>query len=58
MREVMITIGWGGIGMGELTSAAMVRNQIIAERLGCLDAAGTAALRGRRLGKPDAAEIR
>ena len=48
MRQVMVAIGWGGIGMGELTAAAMVRNRMIAERLGCLDDAGMADLRGGR----------
>ncbi len=45
MREVMVTVGWGGSAKGDLTSDAMVRNRIIAERLGCLDDAGMADLR-------------
>ena len=40
MREVMLAVGWGGSAKGDLTSDAMVRNQVIAERLGCLDEAG------------------
>ena len=45
MREVMVTVGWGGSAKGDLTSDAMVRNRVIAERLGCLDDAGMADLR-------------
>ena len=45
MREVMVTVGWGGTAKGDLTSDAMVRNRVIAERLGCLDEAGMADLR-------------
>jgi hypothetical protein len=45
MREVMVIVGWGGTAKGDLTSAAMVRNRIIAERLGCLDDAGMGDLR-------------
>jgi hypothetical protein len=45
MREVMVTVGWGGTAKGDLTSDAMVRNRVIAERLGCLDDAGVADLR-------------
>jgi hypothetical protein len=37
MDAVMVAVGWGGTMKGELTAAAMVRNRIIAERLGCLD---------------------
>jgi len=40
MREVMVAVGWGGSGKGDLTSDAMIRNRVIAERLGCLDEAG------------------
>jgi len=36
MREVMVAVGWGGSGKGDLTADAMVRNRVIAERLGCL----------------------
>jgi hypothetical protein len=46
MREVMLAVGWGGSAKGDLTGDAMVRNRVIAERLGCLDEAGMAALRG------------
>lgn len=45
MREVMAAVGWGGTAKGELTAEAMVRNRVIAERLGCLDEAGLADLR-------------
>jgi hypothetical protein len=45
MREVMVTVGWGGTAKGDLTSDAMVRNRMIAERLGCLDDAGMGDLR-------------
>jgi hypothetical protein len=45
MREVMVAVGWGGTAKGELTAAAMERNRIIAERLGCLDAEGMEILR-------------
>ena len=45
MDAVMDAIGWGGTLKGELTAQAMVRNRIIAERLGCLDAEGMERLR-------------
>jgi hypothetical protein len=45
MREVMIAVGWGETAKGDLTAGAMVRNRIIAERLGCLDELGMADLR-------------
>lgn len=45
MREVMIAIGWGGSLKGDLTEAAMVRNRMIAERLGCLDTEGMERMR-------------
>jgi len=45
MREVMVIVGWGGTAKGDLTSDAMVRNRVIAERLGCLDDAGMGDLR-------------
>jgi len=45
MLEVMAALGWGGSLKGALTAAAMVRNQMIAERLGCLDAEGMERLR-------------
>jgi hypothetical protein len=48
MREVMVAVGWGGTAKGDLTADAMVRNRVIAERLGCLDEAGMADLRGGR----------
>jgi hypothetical protein len=48
MREVMVAVGWGGTAKGDLTADAMVRNRLIAERLGCLDEAGMANLRGGR----------
>jgi hypothetical protein len=48
MRAVMVAVGWGGSGKGDLTADAMVRNRMIAERLGCLDEAGMADLRGGR----------
>lgn len=37
--------GWKGTAKGELTKAAMIRNVSIAEKLGCLDAAGLADMR-------------
>jgi hypothetical protein len=37
MDAVMEAVGWGGTLKGELTAKAMVRNLVIAERLGCLD---------------------
>jgi hypothetical protein len=46
VREVMVTIESGGMAKGDLTSAAMVRNRVIAERLGCLGEDGMADLRG------------
>jgi hypothetical protein len=45
MDEVMIAAGWGGSAKGDLTVEAMVRNRIIAERLGCLDEEGMTKLR-------------
>ena len=48
MDAVMEAFGWGGTLKGELTSKAMVRNRIIAERLGCLDAEGMELLRRGR----------
>ena len=45
MREVMVTIGWGGSAKGELTADAMLRNRVIVERLGCMDAEGMTNLR-------------
>lgn len=48
MSQVMVAVGWGGSAKGDLTAEAMVRNRIIAERLGCLDEAGMADLRGGR----------
>jgi hypothetical protein len=45
MQAVMETVGWGGTLKGELTAQAMVRNRVIAERLGCLDEEGMALLR-------------
>lgn len=45
MREVMVTVGWGGSAKGQLTGDAMVRNRVIAERLGCLDEEGMTNLR-------------
>ena len=45
MQEVMIAVGWGGSAKGDLTADAMVRNRIIAERLGCLDEEGMTKLR-------------
>jgi hypothetical protein len=44
MREVMVAVGWRG-AKGDLTADAMVRNRLIAERLGCLDDAGMGDLR-------------
>ena len=46
MREVMVAVGWGESAKGDLTRDAMVRNRVIAERLGCLEEAGMADLRG------------
>ena len=48
MRAVMAALGWSGTAKGDLTAEAMVRNRVIAERLGCLDEAGMADLRGGR----------
>jgi len=45
MDAVMEAVGWGSTMKGELTAKAMVRNRIIAERLGCLDAEGMELLR-------------
>jgi len=45
MAEVMIAVGWGARAKGDLTASAMVRNRIIAERLGCLDEEGMIRLR-------------
>jgi hypothetical protein len=45
MEAVMEAVGWGGTLKGELTAKAMVRNRIIAERLGCLDAEGMERMR-------------
>ena len=45
MDAAMVAIGWGGTLKGELTAKAMVRNRLIAERLGCLDAEGMERLR-------------
>ena len=45
MKEVMLNVGWGGTAKGELTADAMVRNRVIAERLGCLDESGMTDLR-------------
>ena len=45
MDAVMDTVGWGGTLKGELTAQAMVRNRVIAERLGCLDKEGEALMR-------------
>ena len=45
MDAVMDAVGWGGTLKGELTAQAMVRNRVIAERLGCLDKEGMALMR-------------
>ena len=45
MQEVMVAVGWGGSAKGDLTADAMVRNRMIAERLGCLDEEGMTKLR-------------
>jgi hypothetical protein len=45
MKEVMLAVGWGGSPKANLTTDAMVRNRVIAERLGCLDEAGMTDLR-------------
>jgi hypothetical protein len=45
MEAVMEAVGWGGTMKGELTAKAMVRNRIIAERLGCLDDEGMERMR-------------
>ena len=47
MREVMVAVGWRG-AKGDLTADAMVRNRMIAERLGCLNESGMADLQGGR----------
>ncbi len=48
MEAVMEAVGWGGTLKGQLTTKAMVRNRIIAERLGCLDDEGMALMRRGR----------
>jgi hypothetical protein len=48
MEAVMEAVGWGGTLKGELTAKAMVRNRIIAERLGCLDDEDMAFMRRGR----------
>jgi hypothetical protein len=48
MQEVMSAVGWGGTAKGQLTAEAMVRNRLIAERLGCLDEEGMIDLRSGR----------
>jgi hypothetical protein len=45
MVAVMEAVGWGGTMKGELTAKAMVRNRIIADRLGCLDEEGMERMR-------------
>jgi hypothetical protein len=45
MDAVMEAVGWGGTMKGDLTAKAMVRNRVIAERLGCLDAEGMERMR-------------
>jgi len=45
MCVVMAAVGWGGSAKGDFTSGTMVRNRVIAERLGCLDELGMADLR-------------
>ena len=45
MKEVMLNVGWGETASGNLTADAMVRNRVIAERLGCLDEVGMTTLR-------------
>jgi hypothetical protein len=45
MDAVMEAVGWGGTMKGELTAKAMVRNRVIAERLGCLDDEGMERMR-------------
>jgi hypothetical protein len=45
MNEVMVAVGWGDSAKGSQTAEAMVRNRIIAERLGCLDEEGMNRLR-------------
>jgi hypothetical protein len=45
MDAVMDAVGWGGTLKGELTAKAMVRNRVIAERLGCLDEEGMERMR-------------
>lgn len=45
MEAVMAAVGWGNTAKGDLTSAAMIRNRVIAEQLGCLDDAGMTDLR-------------
>ena len=45
MDAVMVAVGWGGTAKGHLTALAMVRNRVIAERLGCLDADGMERMR-------------
>jgi hypothetical protein len=48
MQEVMSAVGWGGTAKGQLTAEAMVRNRVIAERLGCLDEEGMLNMRSGR----------
>ena len=45
MKEVMSVVGCGETAKGDLTADAMVRNRVIAERLGCLDEDGMSDLR-------------
>jgi hypothetical protein len=45
MDAVMVAVGWGGTAKGDLTALAMVRNRVIAERLGCLDSDGMERMR-------------
>jgi len=44
----MEAVGWGGTLKGQLTTKAMVRNRVIAERLGCLDDESMALMRRGR----------
>ena len=45
MREVMAAVGWGPTAKGGLPAEAMVRNRVIAERLGCWAGEGITNLR-------------
>jgi hypothetical protein len=45
MREVMVTVGWGGNAKGKLTAEAIIENWRDASRYGCLDEEGMLDIR-------------